>query len=198
MMTDRSDPAQPVAGNFNSSRSHWSFAQSDGMFDVWTHDDITAADFGAAVRRLSALHGVKANTVRVRMLPPSSEVLGAVQTEIEVREEYDEALQQALRLLGVADIGREMCSYGMPSEYRVWLGYARLTAEEFRRGMAGDMSESPLWDLAAEVMIGTSAVAFSMRFGHTALPFTTAVALQGLRSELAGLDVHVDGHAEVR
>ncbi len=192
-MTDSTGPDQPASGSFNSGRFHWSYASSDGMYDVWTHEEVTAADLGAAVRRFSTLHGVKADTVRVRMLPPSSEVLGAMQTEIEVREEYDTALQQALRFLGVGDGGREMCSYGMPSEYRGWLGYARLTAEEFRRGMAGDMSESPLWDLAAEVMIGTSAVAFSMRFGHAALPFTTAVALHGLRQQLTGIEAYGGG-----
>lgn len=192
-MTDGADSDHLPAGSFKSGRLHWNYAESDGMFEVWTHEDVTAADLAAAVCRLSTLRGVKADVVRVKMLPPSSEVLGAVQTEFEVREEYDEALQQALRLLGVGDGGREMCSYGMPSDYRGWLGYARLTAEEFRRGMAGDTSESPLWDLAAEVMIGTSAVAFSMRFGHSALPFTTAVALHGLRQQLSGLDAYDGG-----
>jgi hypothetical protein len=62
-MTDGAGPDQPAAGSFKSGRFHWNYAESDGMFDVWTHDEVTAADLGAAIRRLSTLR----NFLELRM-----------------------------------------------------------------------------------------------------------------------------------
>ena len=172
---------EPIAGHFVVNEIHFSYAERDGKFDLWsTSGDIGVPDLAAASRKLRELHPAKPSSIRVRTVPAPYQALNEPMTWDDLREIFDQTLKDALRVLG-HDVSR-VDTGGMPSEYRGWMATAREHAQDFLNEQ--DATYSSLAELAYEIVTATSAVSFSMRYGSTTLPFAMAVALAAIRDQL--------------
>jgi hypothetical protein len=120
---------------------------------------------------------------QVRLMPSTFAIVGSALDVVALRERYDAALLRALHALGVAGAA-EMCDYGMPSDYRGWLSWARERADEVQRTARDSDDSERIRSIAEEIAMGTSAIALSMREGHTVTPYITAVAVKGLEMRL--------------
>ena len=177
-------PTPEASGSLLIGGHHWRYAQKGGIFEIWGPDTALLSEVSEAAREIRALLESDLMTPRVALVPSTYEVLEQVLDDYEVRGLLDDVLQSALRILGVADGGQSMCSYGSGSEYRAWLAFARECAENFLRRKTRKTSDDSRRALADEIVASTYAVAFAMRNGYATLGFTTAVAVASLRGML--------------
>jgi hypothetical protein len=119
-------------------------------------------------------------TPTARTVPSTYAIIGQIASVGDLLQPYDELLFQALRQLEVTN-AESMCDYGMPSDYRGWLAWARQNAMAFIELEEGNADQRTV---AEEIVIGTSAVAFSMRYGQVTTPYTLAMAIKGLTEVL--------------
>ena len=179
----REEDRRVIAGQFYIGDVHWGYVERDGKLDLWSLDEeVTVPQIAAASRDLRALHPAKPSAIRVRTVPAPYEAMNAPVDWDYLRPEYDRMLIMALRFLGVGANGYD--TGGMPSEYRGWMFYASTTAQKFLAQTASESTNFDLRHLADEIVMGTSAVAFSMRYGRVTLPWVMAVALAGLRNQM--------------
>lgn len=162
----------------------WSYVELEDNVEMWVDsgdalDPREIMDARAPVRAAASSDLVEP---RVRLMPSTFAIVGSALDVGELRERYDAALLRALGALGVAGAA-EMCDYGMPSDYRGWLSWARERADEVQRTTRDNDAER-IRNLAEEIIMGTCAIALSMREGHTVTPYITAVALKGLEMRL--------------
>ena len=155
----------------------------DEYLDLWSlNEDVSVPNIATASRELRALHPAKPSAIRVRTVPAPYEAVNAPVDWDYLRPEYDRMLIAALGFLGVDATGYD--TGGMPSEYRGWMFYASTAAQKFLAQTASESRNFDLRHLADEIVMGTSAVAFSMRYGRVTLPWVMAVALAGLRDQM--------------
>lgn len=177
-------------GTFHVDQTTWGWAEQGANAEFWCAADEPQepAAINYAARRARDEMSSDLLTPTARTVPSTYAIIGQIATLGDLLKPYDELLIQALRLLEVAN-AKSACDYGMPSEYRGWLAWARQNAMSFIHVEEGNEDQR---DVAEEVVIGSSAVAFSMRFGHVTTPYTLAVAIKGLREALRSAGVSVD------
>jgi hypothetical protein len=185
---DDTKTPRPTSGSFVVKDVSWGFARrDDGTFELWSHhDEVGVPDVAAASRYLRTHDPARPSAIRLRTVPAPAEVLGEPMTWNALRPAYDNALKDALRILGTD--ARDWDTGGMPSDYRGWLMTARdIAIRSMRRMDTNGLPASGTYEheeLAAEIVMGTCSVAFSMRYTKATLEFTMAVALAGLRGRL--------------
>jgi hypothetical protein len=159
----------------------WSWVLIAGSAEMWetSGEAVDTSEILEARERVRTAASGGAVEPRVRLLPPASSVLGHDLEAVAVRERYDEVLLRALDRIGVSG-GAEMCDYGMPSDYRGWLAWARERARKAPDEVSNEEGAERIRYIAEEIAMGTSAVAFSMREGHAVTPFITSIAIKGL------------------
>jgi hypothetical protein len=169
-------------GSVLVGQTSWGWAEQGAACEFWCQSDEPQDPAALLDGAKWARAEMSSDLVvpRARTLPSTFAVLGEILALGEALGRYDTVLLEALRFLGV-DGAKSMCDYGMPSEYRGWLAWAREKALKALPRLERDASRR---DVAEEIMMGTCAVAFSMRFGHVNTPFTIAVAIDGLRKVL--------------
>jgi hypothetical protein len=169
-------------GTFHVAETTWGWAEQGSTSEFWCEAD--EAQDPAAINHAAQLARNEMSsdlaTPTARTVPSTYAIIGHIAALGDLLQPYDELLFQALRLLDVTD-ARSMCDYGMPSDYRGWLACARQSAMPFIDLEEGNEDQRKV---AEEILMGTSAVAFSMRFGHMTTPYTLAVAIKGLREAL--------------
>lgn len=177
-------------GTFHVGQTTWGWAEQGANAEFWCAADEPQdpAAINYAARRARDEMSSDLMTPTTRTVPSTYAIIGQIATLGDLLQPYDELLIQALRLLDVAN-AKSACDYGMPSEYRGWLAWARKNAMPFIDAEEGNEDQR---NVAEEVVMGSSAVAFSMRFGHVTTPYTLAVAIKGLRETLRSAGVSVD------
>ncbi len=159
-------------------------------------EDVPAKVVGAAARAVKAALAPARIRPCVRLLPSVRMILGKDLDRDQLIEAFNDLLNRSLRVLGASNEEiEEWCSYGMPSEYRGWLASARkhamrqMVRTNFGWDCIGDSPEESKTNLASEVVLGTSAVAVSMRHTYATFDISLATAIKGLSSEMGFVDL---------